>query len=484
MCGLVGIIGNVSLSKFHLKFFIEALYADALRGMHSTGVTRIGMDKSVEHFKKALPASDYLDLKTTDEFLLRSSNPQALLGHNRHATRGKIIDRNAHPFHYGDITLMHNGSLTSMFGLPDQTKFDVDSEAIAYSVNKIGIEETVKILDGAFTLVYHDSSDNSVNIIRNEERPFTFGKLKNEKTLAFASEAQMLRWISGRTNNEMEKIYTLPIGKLMKIELSKSDITNYTLTDMELKATEDWYGSYPRYNRGWRDKKKKEPQKNNIIAAPDTKNRRQRRINVALKKAGLSLGKTIEFCALEYKYYNSGKGKLGKNGIIEGVMIGEPWYDILVHNVHEDKYIDGATYTGEISSCCTNKLTNGAEVISVYVMNILQVPEKPIETQADDDSPPFEAGDTEDKRDDDNKLYLPGFRGALMSLKEFEYATKYGCCQCTGNLDSKEAGDIHWVDNFTPMCPSCKDQWDDWSSGEDDGELSTAMIKMQDKLLN
>ena len=71
----------------------------------------------------------------------------------------------------------------------------MDSETIADAINDIGIEEVVGKISGAFTFIWHDRRNGSLNFIRNDERPLAFlGKLRIKKTILMSSEANMLRY--------------------------------------------------------------------------------------------------------------------------------------------------------------------------------------------------------------------------------------------------------------------------------------------------
>src|SRR3546814_8848521 len=67
----------------------------------------------------------------------------AFVGHNRFATKGKVNDLNAHPFHYGNIVGAHNGTLEkSSWDALDKKlgeDTDVDSQAIITSIATFGI---------------------------------------------------------------------------------------------------------------------------------------------------------------------------------------------------------------------------------------------------------------------------------------------------------------------------------------------------------
>src|SRR3546814_15559864 len=110
------------------------LQVDVIRGMDSTGVAAV-RKKHIAVVKDTLLPQYLMSTKQYDKHIDNLDN-FCLIGHNRFATKGKVDATNAHPFKHGHITLAHNGTLRSMWDLPDHANFQTDSEAITYA--KIG----------------------------------------------------------------------------------------------------------------------------------------------------------------------------------------------------------------------------------------------------------------------------------------------------------------------------------------------------------
>lgn len=200
MCGIALVFSGQSSTTDakQVDIFQELLYITALRGVHGTGVfSRNGFAKD-----GLLPA-DFIDQNETYIGLKKQyvAAPKGtgdfLVGHCRQATKGTICAANTHPFRHGNITLVHNGTLRRQELLPDHLRFEVDSENIAYSLATIGTEETLANLAGAFALVWHDSTDDTLHLIKNSERPFFLQKV-NGGAIYGASERDMLHLILDR----------------------------------------------------------------------------------------------------------------------------------------------------------------------------------------------------------------------------------------------------------------------------------------------
>lgn len=120
----------------------------------------------------------------------------AFIGHNRAATRGVKNSTNAHPYQYGRITGAHNGTLdmacTRELEEKLGEKFEVDSMAIFAAIERFGVDETIPMLQGAWSLVWHDADDKTINFIRNDKRPMWRGWAKDCRTMFWASEWKMI----------------------------------------------------------------------------------------------------------------------------------------------------------------------------------------------------------------------------------------------------------------------------------------------------
>ena len=168
MCGLVLAMGKHTLTQSEIGIFRNMLAFDQLRGEHSTGLFGLFRPYNKAPFfkvnKECLEGVDFvrspLFVNTVGHVSqlaggVKSTEwAKAMFGHNRYATMGAVNAVNAHPFTHGHITLAHNGTLRNQSLLPDSEKFEVDSENICYSIDKIGVAETIKRLHGAFALIW------------------------------------------------------------------------------------------------------------------------------------------------------------------------------------------------------------------------------------------------------------------------------------------------------------------------------------------
>lgn len=184
------------------------LMFDFFRGPDSTGFAAIDKDNGSAKIVKI--ASHPLDLFDMKKFTsaLSGFNSSVFIGHNRLATKGGVNTINAHPYQFDHIVGAHNGTLdhSSWKALEEAVgdKFEVDSQAVFAAIAKIGIDETVKLLQGAWALVWHDRSKGTLNFLRNKERPFWYSYTKDFTKVFWASEWHMISAATGMSTSPYE----------------------------------------------------------------------------------------------------------------------------------------------------------------------------------------------------------------------------------------------------------------------------------------
>jgi hypothetical protein len=188
----------------------------------------------VDWFKKALDGPDFLQLDVPSKVLSSALAYPVIMAHNRFATKGGVSTDTAHPFTHGDITLCHNGTLDTQYGLPEHTKFAVDSENIAYAFAVDGAKETIPKLQGAFALTWFDEAEDTFNMVRNDERPLCLAINKLRNVTYYASERKMLEAILHRNKvTDVDYLEVKP-GKLVSWKLDGAKVEAPRIKNVKL----------------------------------------------------------------------------------------------------------------------------------------------------------------------------------------------------------------------------------------------------------
>lgn len=234
MCGQAGVAGSIDGRSE--KVFQRLLIYNSVRGTDSTGAASVKRNLAkggvidVTVAKEVGHPFNLLQIRRKDETDFNdvlASTHRALLGHCRSSTRGASTRLNAHPFCFNTIVGTHNGTLgyTSHHKLEGGLKFDTDSEAIFNEIEAHGISETVQKFQGykdpnsvvtcqdAYALVWYDSKDNTINFLRNRERPLCFAFDKDKKQLFWSSEDVHLMAAMVDVPHEPKFVYYLPMDE-------------------------------------------------------------------------------------------------------------------------------------------------------------------------------------------------------------------------------------------------------------------------------
>lgn len=226
MCGIVGYIttGDKEFENTRRGFLKYALMLDTLRGRDSTGVISVNKKFTVKSFKGTVTGYRMATDKKFDE---QVPNGWCAIGHNRSATIGEVTLDNAHPFTFGQVTLVHNGTLArDGDSLPSYDKtLEVDSMQIALSLSAVVPKKAHEVLaqiNGDFCIVWTDRRDRSINMARNRGRPMHLGLNFDRTMLVFMSDGDHLSVLTkglNGTNASINNIYSLDTHHQLKWKL-------------------------------------------------------------------------------------------------------------------------------------------------------------------------------------------------------------------------------------------------------------------------
>jgi hypothetical protein len=460
MCGIVGYIQTATTTieddNRHRYALMELLFMDSLRGLDSTGIAVIPKYQDAEHkpfvFKKAVPGYVFIDLAEYKPVLQAQSKPGIFLGHNRAATRGEVSDYNAHPFVADHITLVHNGSINNMLSLDSGIQSTVDSKHIAHAIAKHGAEAVLPKIDGPAILVWHNATENSMNIARTKDRELRWIFDKNG-TCWFASEREML-WSALKRNNiePVGEFLTIPEYHHYKWELAdavtetpgKLTKTKFEFSPPWRQKNKDWNKSTEGSNTGKActvtelrpNKKSPITCTSDTAIATDTIKRHEplskRKIDAVDRKLqvyGLSVGDEITICRTQWHPDKAKEGFGDVIGTWDPKKDGAPLIKVILPDVPRSLWDrqDSRHYTvvvynviqEHISSIGKHQPVLYAKVKAYRLTELVQGP-----------------------------------GGKLITPTAFEDEARYGCMWCADTVSIANHEITEWV-NGKPLCRKC-----------------------------
>jgi asparagine synthetase B (glutamine-hydrolysing) len=229
MCGLFGAIGQ-KIVPYEIKIIEKMSYLTCFRGIDSTGVFTIHDDPNFKYsspviLKNTSTPPEFIHSNTFQKHVRTvKEDLKVIAGHSRAATYGSVVASNAHPFRKDHITGMHNGSIPQFANWNGDT---TDSEHLFELMAKSGPQSVVdQAKGGAYALVWHDSSDNTLNFLRNPDRPLFFAKAPGDLILWMSEEWMLdtlfksIGW--GKASIEELPVHTHYSVDVDTLELSKN----------------------------------------------------------------------------------------------------------------------------------------------------------------------------------------------------------------------------------------------------------------------
>ncbi len=234
MCGLTGFSGEGKASPDKLKLLM--LWNFFERGKDATGIysPKQGLIKSCHDARSYMK-----ELSEIDDNLF--------IGHVRASTIGNNTSKNAHPFHIGNIVLAHNGTLTDYFDLAKDLEmknkdWDVDSQILAYGLNKFPTFDVLNMFYGAAALLWVDTRrPERLLAFRNPDRPLFRGKAKEGMYISSIGESLTAIGCTDVKEFTENNVYSIHNGKvefLVKTHPKKAPVVTYKQQRLGFSAQE------------------------------------------------------------------------------------------------------------------------------------------------------------------------------------------------------------------------------------------------------
>ena len=209
MCGIVAYSGKKHFDSDKIKLLMY--WNSVERGEDATGI----FTPEAGVYKKAKSCNEFLTANNLNIYL---SNQ--FIGHVRQSTSGNAkIDRNAHPFEFGVITGVHNGTLKNIWGLLPSyglasKDYNVDSEALYKLISDKGPEIIGKI-EGAMALVWYNSDKNVLQVYKNDERTLFRGKIDGNMYISSIQEPLKVIGCTQIKEFKDETLYSISNGEVI-----------------------------------------------------------------------------------------------------------------------------------------------------------------------------------------------------------------------------------------------------------------------------
>lgn len=231
MCGIVGIVAKTrqGFTEKQKEIFEEMLYVDALRGPDSTGVFSVNFKNHVRVAKQAANPGIFM---LTQAWKNWKNNivfdNQIIVGHNRKATVGSVISKNAHPFDNGKIVLVHNGFIQNAKEFNKEV--DVDSEALVTLLDQEkDVLKGLQKLWGAFAIVWYNHSTKRLHLARNDMRPLAIAHTSDH--MYFMSEIDMLEWMLKKHGVKPHHIFDMKDNDVFTVSFNPFKIDTGTIPE-------------------------------------------------------------------------------------------------------------------------------------------------------------------------------------------------------------------------------------------------------------
>ena len=245
MCGIAAIFSSTTKSVKGLEDVTKDLIMmTQVRGTDATGIAVVDAYFNLEVHKKAMHASDFLQLQTTKKLLSEVDNSYGAIIHCRKKTLGNSGDSAAHPFVIEDaegvpeFAMVHNGTLTRW----NSTKYESDSHWLSQQL----YDDHTKALTAlnpkcAAALIWTDLRTGKNCFFTNGERPLFYGFLEKADVIVIGSEAELMYAAIKRNNLSLKNnefftalpmtLYSMNSDKVTELERTeiKKEVVVQTL---------------------------------------------------------------------------------------------------------------------------------------------------------------------------------------------------------------------------------------------------------------
>jgi hypothetical protein len=248
------------LSPQEQSYIKQLMLLSCLRGMDGSGAFVIRPHKNKLKIEVKKTEFSAAELAVDPEFDDMLRQPKIIVSHARAPTRGDAGLGFVHPHRVQNITGVHNGTMHTVMGKSIDQKAS-DSRAVFEAIQEFGVEEFIKNSRGAYSLVWADIADMTLNFLRNDQRPMFMARIgtnvktdQRAHTMYFASEMGMLKYVLHQRGTITEANTAWVSPKPWQHVKFKLDVS-YGIAPVSLKEYEDPFkvGSYSNWSKEYED---------------------------------------------------------------------------------------------------------------------------------------------------------------------------------------------------------------------------------------
>lgn len=534
MCGLAG-VASTARRKDEMarkEAFRQLMEAASWRGKDASGVACVPITfvkQPATVYKKAVKAADFLELEQYRRLERNFDEYGYVLGHARSATSDgwNMADRNAHPFQYGPITMVHNGTIRNCRNIDSNIEHVVDSAHVAAAMAE---QEPVKLLErlqGPFALVWHDARDGSLNFAKNNEKPLYWCYIEGENTMFWGSELEAIYAVLYRNSFSIEGkfrhcssfahfkfpdvhdlrkyvrtpfgkppsstgTHSRPLGEAWTEETRRlagphsptgcttdrraSESTQTQEKSMKETSTDTTSGSQT--DTG-------ETGTGNYVPGKDSLRPRSRRKIRSTQEKLLKLGRKLDnpICFTPEHWY-SYKNQQGIRGMISGHdVVRQQKFQIgnVTKSVWGQALKAGKIYGRIVNAKADSSAKSGYCIVCDYAPDLMDrfifKPVRPSPEVLDSGKPFPESPSAVDDAVQQTILATPKYLGPgdrKYTEPEYKELVKHGCSYCSADIQPEDHEDILWVGPHeqSPICEIC--------SGNLEVKLSLGVVEERD----
>lgn len=194
MCGICGAI-SYPLNNVEINHVQSLMVLSTLRGFEGSGAITVASNRGKLNVNTVKTELSCAELAVDPDFDAILKSPKIIIAHARAPTKGGNEKEFIHPHRVKHITGVHNGTMFEVMGEKIGND-ESDSLKVFQALADHSIEDFIKGSRGAYSLVWIDTKNGTLNFLRNDQRPMIWARVGGDHAscMFWASERSMLEY--------------------------------------------------------------------------------------------------------------------------------------------------------------------------------------------------------------------------------------------------------------------------------------------------